>query len=110
MPINTSERRRRQRLNRLSRNVINALAAGATLHFMHTESGPRWRLFPGRAVSSDVAKLVIAHASVIGDGDALLPDAHAQTFRQVRESTHTGTPGGAGINKSRLSKGGQYGR
>jgi hypothetical protein len=81
MPINTSERRRRQRLSRLSRKVVDALAAGATLRFMHTESGPRWRLSPGRAVSADVAKLVIANASIIGDGDALLPDAHPQTFR-----------------------------
>jgi hypothetical protein len=81
MPINTSERRRRQRLNRLSRNVINALAAGATLRFMHTESGPRWLLSPGRAVSADVARLVIANTSVIGDGDALFPDANPQTFR-----------------------------
>jgi hypothetical protein len=90
MPINISERRRHQRINRLSRQVIDALAAGATLRFMHTESGPRWRLSPGRAVSADVAKLVIANASVIGDGDALLLDTHPQTFRWVRESTHTG--------------------
>ena len=48
---------------------------------MHTESGPRGRLFPGRTISADVAKLVITNASVIGDGDALLPDTHPQTFR-----------------------------
>jgi len=81
MRTDTPERRRCQRLNRLSRKVVDALAAGATLHVMHTETGPRWRLSPGRTISADVAKLVIANASVIGDGDALLPDAHAQTFR-----------------------------
>jgi hypothetical protein len=81
MRTNLSERRRRKRLNRLSRKVVGALAAGATLHFMHTESGPRWRLFPGRAISADVARLVIANASVTGDGDALFPDANPQTFR-----------------------------
>ena len=48
MRTDLSERRRRQRLNRLSRKVVDALAAGATLLLMHTESGPRWRLFPGR--------------------------------------------------------------
>jgi hypothetical protein len=46
MRTDLSERRRQQRLNRLGRKVIDALAAGATLHFMHTESGPRWRLLP----------------------------------------------------------------
>jgi hypothetical protein len=80
MHANTSERRRRQRLNRLSRNAIDALAAGAALHFMHSASGPRWRLSTGRAVSADVAQLVIANASVAGDGDALF-GTHPQTFR-----------------------------
>jgi hypothetical protein len=84
MPINTSERRRRQRLNRLSRKVVDALAAGATLHFMYSESGPRWRLSPGRAVSADVARLVIANTLVTSDGDALFPDAKPQTFRGRR--------------------------
>ena len=51
--FDTSERRGRQRLNRLCRKVVDSLAAGATLHFMHTESGPRWRLFPGRTISAD---------------------------------------------------------
>jgi hypothetical protein len=81
MPINTSERRRRQRLNRLSRKVVAALAAGATLHFMCTETGPRWRLSTGHSVSPDVAELAIANASVTGGDDALFPDAKPQTFR-----------------------------
>jgi hypothetical protein len=80
MYANTSERRR-QRLNRLSGEVIDALTAGAVLHFMHDKSGPRWRLSTGRAVNPDVAKLVIANASVAGDGDALFSDAKPQTFR-----------------------------
>lgn len=84
MQVNTSERRRRQRLSRLSRKVVDALAAGAALHFMHSERGPRWRLSTGRPVSPDVAKLVIANASVAGDGDALFPDAKPQTFRGRR--------------------------
>jgi hypothetical protein len=81
MRTNNPERRRQQRLSHLSRKVITALAAGATLHLMHTETGPRWRLSSGCAVSADVAKLVIANASVNGDGDALFPDASPQTFR-----------------------------
>jgi hypothetical protein len=81
MPINTPERRRLQRLGRLSRKVVDALAAGATLHFMCTETGPRWRLSTGHSVSPDVAKLVIANTSVISDGDALLLDTTPQTFR-----------------------------
>jgi hypothetical protein len=86
MPINTSERRRRQRLGRLSRKVVDALAAGATLHFMCTETGPRWRLSTGYSVSPDVAKLVIANASVTGGGDALFPDAHPQTFNNKQRT------------------------
>jgi hypothetical protein len=81
MPINTSERHRQQRLNRLSRKVVDALAVGATLHFMCTETGPRWRLSTGHSVSPDVAELAIANASVTGGGDALFPDANPQTFR-----------------------------
>ena len=80
MHANTSERRRRQRLNRLSRKVVDALAAGATLHFMHGESGPRWRLSTGRSVSADVARLVITNSAVTGSGDALFPDTYPQTF------------------------------
>jgi len=81
MRTDNPERRRQQRLNRLSRKVITALEAGATLHLMRTEVGPRWRLSSGRAVSANVAKLVITNASVSSDGDALFPDAIPQTFR-----------------------------
>jgi hypothetical protein len=81
MRTNPSERRRRQRLNRLSRKVVDALVAGATLHFMHTETGPRWRLSTGRHVCADVAQLVIANTSVASNNDALFPDAKPQTFR-----------------------------
>lgn len=87
MHADTPERRRQQRLNRLGRKVADALMAGAILHFMHTETGPRWRLSTGRSVSKDVAKLVIANASVSGDGDTLFPDAKPQTFRGRRGST-----------------------
>jgi hypothetical protein len=80
MHTDLSERRRRQRLNRLSRKVIDALAAGATLHLTYTETGPRWRLSTGRAVSADVARLVIANTFVTGNGDALFPDTYPQTF------------------------------
>jgi hypothetical protein len=80
MLTNPSERRRRQRLSRLSRKVVDALAAGATLHFMCTETGPRWRLSTGRSVSADVARLVITNSAVTGNGDALFPDAYPQTF------------------------------
>jgi hypothetical protein len=81
MRTDTPEHRRRQRLNRLSRKVVDALAAGATLHFMHSESGPRWRLSTGRSVSAAVARLAIANTLVTNDGDALFPNAHPQTFR-----------------------------
>jgi hypothetical protein len=81
MRTDPSERRRKQRLTRLSRKVIDALRRGAALHLMHTETGPRWRLSTGRAVSAEVAKLVIANTSVVGDGDALFPQALPQTWR-----------------------------
>jgi hypothetical protein len=77
------ERRRQLQLNRDSRKVLDTLQRGETLHFMHSESGPRWRLSTGRSVSADVARLVIANMSVTGDGDALFPDACPQTFRWV---------------------------
>jgi hypothetical protein len=84
MRTDLSERRRCQRLNRLARRVVDALAAGATLHFMHTETGPRWRLSTGRTVSANVARLVTANTFVTGNGDALFPDAKPQTFRGRR--------------------------
>jgi hypothetical protein len=79
MHFDTPERRRQLRLNRLKGKVIEALRQGAVLHFMY-EKGPRWRLSTGRAVSPDVAQLVVASPSVRGD-DALFPDARPQTFR-----------------------------
>jgi hypothetical protein len=84
MHANPSERRRQLRLNRQKREVIDALQRGETLHCMHSESGPRWRLSAGRAVSADVARLVIANTSVNGDGDALFPGACPQTFRWIQ--------------------------
>jgi hypothetical protein len=81
MRTNLPERRRQLRLARLSHEVIDALAAGATLHFMHGEFGPKWRLSTGRTVSADVARLVIANAFVGGGDDALFPDARPQTLR-----------------------------
>ena len=81
MRTNFPERRRQLQLAHLSHEVIDALAAGATLHFMHSKFGPKWRLSTGRIVSDDVARLVIANAFVAGGGDALFPDARPQTFR-----------------------------
>jgi hypothetical protein len=66
--------------------VIREMRAGAVLHLQHAKSGPRWALSNGRQVTDDIAKLVVASASVVGVGDALFGECQAQTFRWWQET------------------------
>jgi hypothetical protein len=67
--------------------VIREMRAGATLHLQHAKTGPRWAMSNGRQVTDEIAKLVTASSSVVGDGDALFDGCQAQTFHwwQVTE-------------------------
>jgi hypothetical protein len=86
MIINTtlSLRRQRHRLEgRMERaeQTLKAMQRGAALRLQFTPTGPRWSLSNGSRVKGEVAKLVIASASVTGVGDALFEGAASQTFR-----------------------------
>jgi len=56
---------------------------GQALLCSFERSGPVWWLTDGRAVSPEIAKLVIVDADVGPVGDALFQDMPAQTFRFV---------------------------
>ena len=69
----------------LADHVLNDMRAGASLHLQHAKSGPRWALSTGGQVSDDIAKLVVASASVVGAGDALFEGVPSQSYRWWRE-------------------------
>ena len=78
--LRTNRRRIEMRLRKADQ-VLAAMKAGDALHLQHTRHGPRWTLSSGRGVSDNVARLVIASASVAGVGDALFSECPAQTWR-----------------------------
>lgn len=87
IPTVASLRRARARLDqrRLSAEKIVAIMRkeGQALLCSFERSGPVWWLADGRAVSPEIAKLVIVDADVGSVGDALFQDMPAQTFRFV---------------------------
>jgi hypothetical protein len=59
------------------------MRTGAVLHTR--EVGPAWALPNGRQVTDDIAKLVVASASVVGSA-MLFGECQAQTFRWWQEA------------------------
>jgi hypothetical protein len=86
--LRAGRRRLEARVGRLEQaeQVIREMRDGAALHLQHAKSGPRWALSNGHQVSDDIAKLVVASASVVGVGDALFGECQAQTFRWWQET------------------------
>jgi hypothetical protein len=78
-------RTRTKRLDRINKAAADVLAAmrdvGLTLHPQLGRSGANWRLSDGRAVTVEVAHIVIESPCVIGVGDSLFQNALSQTYR-----------------------------
>lgn len=94
MPVHTVDtlragrRRLEARVGRIdqAKQILDEMRNGAVLHLQHAKSGPRWVLSTGRQVTDDIAKLVVASASVVGVGDALFGECQAQTYRWWQET------------------------
>jgi hypothetical protein len=85
MNINTA-RTQNLRLNRAATHVLDAMRDGQTLHLEFRRTGACWRLSGGKQIDDRVAQLVIINSDVVGDGDALFPDAASQTWHlMIRE-------------------------
>jgi hypothetical protein len=73
-------RRRADRKLAAAALVLDAMRGGAALHLEYTPP-PRWTLSNGHEVPDEIARLVVASASVVGVGDALFAGVASQTFR-----------------------------
>jgi hypothetical protein len=77
-------RRRADRRRDGVATVLAQMRGGPALHLhLDTRSGETWWLSDGRSVSSDVARLVVAHVDVAPVGDALFRNTPSQTFRHI---------------------------
>jgi hypothetical protein len=77
-----SNRRLDHRL-RSAEHVLQAMAAGQSLHLSFSRRDSGWRLHPsGERVATDAAKVIIRNPQVVAVNDGLFPET-PQTWRWV---------------------------